>query len=106
MQNDPLAELLRDADGDRPPPAGPADLANRVRRRARRGRVARGVLAAGLLAVVVGGGSFLHRGVPAEDPKTPSLGTSRDGERATGPVKIADLQREVGRLHSGAATEH
>src|SRR5258706_3668904 len=77
MQNDPLAELLRDADGDRPPPAGPADLANRVRRRARRGRVARGVLAAGLLAVVVGGASFWHRWLPAEDPKTLSLVTSR-----------------------------
>ncbi|MDB5320387.1 MAG: hypothetical protein JWN40_2018 [Phycisphaerales bacterium] len=89
MENDPLAELLRNADAVQPQPIAPGNLAARVRRRVRRGRVARGALTAGLL-LVVGGASFWFRSLPVENSKT------------TASVDIAGLKREFARLNADA----
>jgi len=74
---------------DQAPPALPGDLAGRVRRRVRRGRVARGVFTAGLF-VAVGGASFWFRSLPVEKSKP------------TARVDIAGLKREFARFNAEA----
>lgn len=88
MSIDPIERLLKDADGRAgSPPAGPADLAVRVRRRAHRRRVARSVAAAGcvLLAAVLAAALVFLRGPRPTKENVP-------------PAAVADaaaLQREI-----------
>ena len=101
MARDPLAKLLRDVDAAQPLRAGADDLVAQVRRRARRGRVARRVAAAGLL-MAFGGVSFWYASLPSAPSKVIVLTTPPTTATAPAPVDVAELQRELARLNAEA----
>jgi hypothetical protein len=101
MDSDPLGKLLRDVDAEQPLRAGAGDLIFQVRRRARRGRMARRAVAAGLL-IAVGGASFWYASLPSAPRKVIVLATSPTTATATAPVDVAQLRREMARLNADA----
>jgi hypothetical protein len=103
MDIDPLGKLLRDVDAAEPLRLGADDLVARVRRRARRGRAARSLVAAALL-VVIGGAWFWHASSPAAPSKVRMLARSptTTNTMMTAPVDVAELQRELARLNAEA----
>jgi hypothetical protein len=98
MNRDPLEKLLRDVDAAQPLRIDADELVARIRMRARRGQVARRVIAAGLLMAVTGA-SLWYASLPGAPSKVISLATSPTTATATPPVNVTQLQRELARLN-------
>lgn len=96
MNDDRLADLLRETDRALPPPTGRPDLAARVRRRAAQHRIVRrtgGALAAAIALAL--GATFAfraasHKAAPPETPMRPDAVQ----------VAIADSQEELAQLRA------
>jgi hypothetical protein len=99
MDTDPLAKLLRDVDAEQRVRVGADDLVTQVRRRARRGKVARRFVAAALL---VGGASSWYASLPGAPSKVIVLATSPTTTTMTAWVDVAELRRELARLNAEA----
>jgi hypothetical protein len=99
MKADPIADLLQRADRAAGAPAGPSELADRVRRKARRRRsfrIAAGAVAAGVV-VSAGAALWLGRFQPGQDRPIVQKPPSRE--------ELARLRDEIRRLRDQADSQ-
>lgn len=104
MNRDDLESLLQRADrAAGPPPAGPADLADRVRRLARRRHRTRVVVRAAVAAVVVAGlGLAVHSAAVRNEPSELTTAQQPTPPDPASNEEVARLRSEIAQLRQEA----